>query len=123
MTRDDSVLYSGASSASFSSVKEQKVLTTRKDKKEEQRNQLKPSADVTFQVIDKEIDSVLRVDAIDISSAKDERLFMIEMMARQKYVEYLHKLKARLTIVLREPKTTSKEESDDEQEVSSRYAY
>lgn len=111
--RDDSLLYSGASSASFSSIKEQKVLTTRKDKKEEQRTQLKPSAAITFEVIDKEIDSVLRVDKLDIANAADERMFMIEMMARQKYVEYLHKLKARLTIVLREPKTRVKDNEDE----------
>lgn len=104
-SRDDSILYSGASSASFSSNKEQPVRKEKREEKEAKRGQLKPAADIVFAEIKSEMDSVMFVKNIDISNAKDEKMFMIEMMARQKYVEYLHQLRTKLDIILREKKS------------------
>ena len=100
--RNDSILYAGSSSASFSSTKVEQALKERRDAKEVKRNKLKPSAEVVFALIKSEIESVLSVLNMDVEKATDERLFMAEIMARKKYVVYLKSLQNKLDIILRE---------------------
>jgi hypothetical protein len=100
MSRDDSILYPGSSSASFS--KESKQRKDIKEEKQDKRGKLKPAAEVVFKEIESEMNSVMYVTNIAVENAKDERLFMIEVMARKKYVEYLKRLQNKLDNILRE---------------------
>lgn len=102
--RDDSSLNTGATSASFGVVHEQTVRTEKSEEKKERRTKLQPAADVVFAEIKAEMDSVMFINNIDIANAKDEKMFMVEMMARQKYVKYLKQLQNKLDNILREPK-------------------
>ena len=106
MSRDDSILYSGASSASFGQSKEQRIREAKSEEKREKRTKLQPAATVVFEEIEKEKKSVMFLQNIDIENAKDEKLFMVEMIARKKYVEYLQRLQNKLDNILREPKRT-----------------
>jgi hypothetical protein len=110
--RNDAILYAGSSSVSFGKTKEQSIVKDKRDERSEKRGKLKPAAEVVFAAIDKEMQDTMNVKNIDISKAENERMFMIEMMARQKYVEYLQLLQNKLDIILREPKL--KEEVEDE---------
>lgn len=103
MSRDDSMLYAGSSSMAFTH-KEQEVVKKRRDINHEKKQQLQPAAEVVFQEIENEKKAVMYIKNIDVSNASDEKMFMIEMMARRKYVDYLDQLKLKLTIVLREKK-------------------
>lgn len=103
MSRDDSMLYAGSSSAAFTH-KEQDVVKNRRDKKHEKKQQLQPVAEFIFQEIENEKKSVMYIKNIDITNVQDEKMFMVEMMARRKYVDYLDQLKLKLTIILREKK-------------------
>lgn len=102
MSRDDTMLYSGSTSASFTTVKEQPSLKKRRDVAYEKKQVLKPSADIIFQEIEAEKKAAMYIKNIDISSSPDEKMFMIEMMARQKYVEYLDRLKVKMQNVLKD---------------------
>lgn len=114
MSRDDSSLYSGASSASFG-THQQSIRAEKSEEKKEYRAKLQPAADVVFAEIKAEMDSVMFISNIDIGGAKDEKMFMVEMMARQRYVKYLKQLRAKLDNILREPKQVEKiEELPDE---------
>lgn len=115
MSRDDSLLYSGSSSASFGTAHEQPLRKKRSEEKKENLGKLKPAADVVFAEIKAEKDSVMFLQNIPVEDAKDERLFMIEVMARKKYMEYLTRLQNKLDNILREPKLPKPEkESTDE---------
>jgi len=108
MSRDDSILYGGSSSASFSSTQEQKIRKEKREEKEDKRGKLKPVAEIVMKELDTEMQSVMFIQNIDIANSKDEKMLMIEMMARQKYVEYIKQLKNKLDIILREPKKPKK---------------
>ena len=112
--RNDAILYAGSSSVSFGTTKEQSIVKEKREERSEKRGKLKPAAEVVFAEIDKEMESTMNVKNIDISQAVDERMFMVEMMARQKYVEYLQKLQNKLDIILREPKIAQEDEDEDE---------
>ena len=104
MSRDDSILYGGSSSASFGTTHAVKQRETIKKDKQERRAKLKPAAEVVFAEIEAEKESVMFVTNIQVEQATDEKLFMIEVMARKKYVEYLTKLQNKLQTILRESK-------------------
>lgn len=108
MARDDSILYSGASSASFGHSKQQPIRKSKSDEKREKRSRLQPAATVVFEEIEKEKQAVMYLQNIDIESVTDEKMFMVEVMARKKYVEYLQRLQNKLDNILREPKRTLK---------------
>jgi hypothetical protein len=102
MSRDDSILYAGSSSASFGSPKEQQIRTDIRENKREKRAKLQPAAEVVFAEIKSEMDSVMFIQNIAVEEATDERMFMIEVMARKKYVTYLKNLQNKLDIILRD---------------------
>ena len=104
MARDDSVLYGGSSSASFGTTHSEKQRKDIVEDKKEKRGQLRPVAKIVFDEIKAEMNSVMYVPNIDVESATDERLFMIEVMARKKYVQYLKQLQNKLDNILRERK-------------------
>lgn len=108
MSRDDSLLYSGSSSASFGSTKQQQVREIKSEQKKEQRTKLQPAAEVVFAEIEKEKQASMYLPNIDVERAADEKAFMIEAMARKKYTEYLTRLQNKLDNILREPKRTLK---------------
>ena len=116
MSRDNSSLYTGSTSASFGSTKESQISENNKrllkDRREEAKNVLKPSAEIIFSDIDTEIKMVTSIQNIDMSNVPDERLFMAEMMARQRYIFYLKQLKTRLSITLRESPVKESEEDE-----------
>lgn len=112
MSRDDSLLYTGQTSASFSH--EDPIRQAIREQKKEIRGQLKPAAVVVFAEIKAEMEKVMNITQIDISGAKDEKTFMIEMMARQKYVAYLKQLQNKLDNILREPRKAKQTEASDE---------
>lgn len=112
MSRDDSLLYAGSSSASF--THEDPTRKAIREQKKETRGQLKPAAEVVFKEIKSEMEKVMHVTNIDIGGAKDEKAFMIEMMARQKYVAYLKQLQNKLDNILREPRQPKPVEDSDE---------
>jgi len=100
MSRDDSILYPGSSSASFS--KESKQRKDIKEEKQDKRGKLKPAAEVVFKEIKAEMDSIMFLPNIDIQNSPSPEMFMIEARARQKYVEYLKQLQNKLDNILRE---------------------
>lgn len=113
--RDDSLLYSGSSSVSFGVTHEQAKRTEKSEEKKENRGKLKPSADIVFSEIQREMQDVMSVINIGVEYANDERLFMTEVMARKRYVEYLKRLQNKLNNILREPVTKTKPVKDEEE--------
>lgn len=104
---DSSFMYTGKTSQSTPKLSER--LKNRTDKilhrtQEQIDNRIKlaPSAEVIFEMLEDEKRAVMLVRNLDIKT-KDERAFMVEMLARQRYVALIDSLKTRLTIILREP--------------------
>lgn len=104
MARNDSLLYGGSSSASFGTTHSENQRKELTEDKKEKRGQLRPVAKVVFDELKSEMNSVMYVPNIDVENATDEKLFMIEVMARKKYVEYLKRLQNKLDNILRERK-------------------
>jgi hypothetical protein len=108
MSRNDGGLYTGASSASFGSSKEQVIRKEKSDEKAEKRIKLTPASELVMQEIDKEIavlgkinfESVKSVIASGIPNALE-----IDMVSNGKTIEHLKAVKIRLQNILRESKS------------------
>lgn len=103
--RDDSILNTGASSASFAPSKVvTKLRTERQKEKQKQRREFKSVAKLVFGGIRDEMELVMSVT--DIDEHTDPQAFMAEVMARKKYVAYLKGLELRLGIIMGSPDDT-----------------
>jgi hypothetical protein len=102
MTRDDSVLNTGATSASFGSTQEQKIRTELRDEKIEKRAKLKPAGEIVLAELQKDIDEAQNINYLNIEQMLTEEHFKSELMARKKYLEKLIELKNRFNNLLRE---------------------
>lgn len=107
MSRDDSVLYTGASSASFSSPRQIALEAKRNEQKvkaESTRRKLSESAELALEEIQKEIDEVSNINFLEIEGMLTDEHFRAEMMARKKLVEKLTSIKMRINNKLRDNK-------------------
>lgn len=115
MTRNDNILYSGSSSASFGTTQQQKVEASRneqRDQKIEARAKLKPAGEIVMAEIQKEI-----AELSDIKFAHVKELVAsgipnaleIDMLSNEKTIERLKDIQNRLSNILREPKEASDE--------------
>lgn len=104
MIRDDSILYTGFSSASLSTAKEQKQRKERREKNVEKRSALLPAGEIVKAEIQKEIDMVKNIDYLNVESMLNDEHFRAEIMARKKFLERLIALKNRFDTLLRDNK-------------------
>ena len=100
--RSDSVLNTGASSASFGSVKEQQIRIDKREEKIEKRAAPTPAGEVVKAEIQKDIDQISNIDYLEVESMLTDEHFRAEMMARKKTKEYLVNLRNRLDNLLRD---------------------
>lgn len=100
--RDDSALYTGASSASLSPTKEQPLRKAQREDKIEKRSALAPFADIVATEIQKEIEKLRNIDYVEVESMIDDAQFRAEMMARKKTIEKLQGVQMRLNNILRQ---------------------
>lgn len=107
---DDSQLYTGTTSSTFT-PKPQEVVQKKQQEKQEKRAKLVPSAHIVLEEIDKEITKALNIEELAKTSfvfAKDTEA---RLEAQHKYVAYLRELKSRMNNILREP--AKKVETDE----------
>jgi len=105
--RNDAVLYTGVTSASFASVKDRELKAKKKELKEEKiekRIKLSPVSELVTAEIQKEIEKLRNIDYLNIESMITDEHFRSEMMARKKTIEKLTDVQTRLTNILREVK-------------------
>jgi hypothetical protein len=101
MSRDDSILNTGSSSASFGTTQEQKIRVDKREQKIEKRAGLLPAGEIVRAEIQKEIDEVRSIDYLNIESMLTDEHFKSEMMARKKFLEKLIALQNRFDNILR----------------------
>lgn len=105
LNRDDSILYSGASSAAFASPKSEEVAKKREEtaqEKHESKLKITPVAELIEGFIQDQLDEVQNIDFLNIEQMLTDENFRAEMMARKKYVQYLKELKNKMANILRE---------------------
>lgn len=100
MTRDDSLLYTGATSAS----NREQVIREKRDKSIEKRANLLPAGEIVKAELQKEIDAVRNIEYLDIESMLTDEHFKSELMARKKFLERLIALKNKFDNLLRDNK-------------------
>lgn len=100
MTRDDSSLYTGATSAS----NREQVIREKRDKSIEKRANLLPAGEIVKAELQKEIDAVRNIEYLDIESMLTDEHFKSELMARKKFLERLIALKNKFDNLLRDNK-------------------
>lgn len=110
MSRDDSGLYSGASSASFGTTHEQQTRRAEKsEEKKELRTKLQPAAVVINEVIASEkrlvTEQLIRLP-IDMKTT-DEHV-MSTLLAIQMNLAFIDRFHNKVNNILREPKTKPK---------------
>ena len=107
-TRDDSILYSGGSSASFASDKSKEREAKERERKQEaldKRQKLLPSEEIVMSEIDKQIAEVQNIDYLNVEQMLEDEHFKAELMARKKLIEKLKALKITLSNALRDNKS------------------
>lgn len=105
MARDDSSLYSGASSASFGQAKVQPIRREKKEQKLEKRVALSPASELVMQELDKEIAKYMVKDYTVIKSLIASGIpnaLEIDELSNAKTIEDLRVVKIRLQNILRE---------------------
>lgn len=105
MTRDDGLLYSGASSAAFASPVEQEVkdkADLRKQDKLDKQNRLKPVADDILALINKHRDKVKSIEEFMVEEMITDEHFKSEVMARKKFMQFLGQFEREIKIVLKD---------------------
>lgn len=98
MSRNDSILYSGATSASF--AKEVKDEQTKKQKK----TVLSPASELVMSELQKEIDSFLKQDFAKLEvliNAGNKTAVDVEILSNKKAMEKLISVKNRLSVIMR----------------------
>lgn len=107
MSRDDSVLYSGATSASFKSPKAQEVEDKQKQAQEERKEKklkLKPAAEPVLELIEKHKKKVKSIEEFAIEDMITEEHFKSEVMARKKFYQFLLQFEQEIKIALKDQK-------------------
>lgn len=112
MSRDDSGLYTGASSASFGTTHEDPTRKAIREQKKEIRGQFKPAAEIVFAEIQKEIHELIHGTYEGEDTMSDEQ-FRTERRARRVAVERLTALNNRFSNLLREPRRPKQEANDE----------
>ena len=109
--RTDEILNTGSTSASFGSVKAQKVREQLTEQKVERRNALRPSGEIVLSELQKDIDEATNINYLEVESMLTDEHFRAELMARKKYLQKLIELKNRFNNLLRDP---NRKEGEDE---------
>lgn len=117
MGRDDSLLNTGASSASFGSVKEQQLRTDRREKSVETRAALLPAGEIVKAELQREIDKARNIDYLQVDQMLTDENFRAELMARKKYLQCLIALQGRFSTLLRDNKSLRKEEQHGQEDI------
>lgn len=105
MTRDDSLLYTGASSASFTTPKSEEIKDKRDLKKQERKDaqhKLKPSAEVVLGLIERHKDKVKSIEEFAVEDMVSDEHFKSEVMARKKFYQFLMQFEQEIKIALKE---------------------
>jgi len=99
MARNDGMLITGASSASFA-----KQRVEAKEIKSAQRKKLLPAAEILSAEFDKEIEEISSIDYLNVEAMFSDEHLKAELMARKKTIERLKAIKLRLNNLLRDNK-------------------
>jgi len=106
MSRDDSLLYSGATSASFTTPKAKEVKTKRdevKEKRREVRHQLKPSAEIINTILEEERLLVVQDLAnLPMNVSTTEENVKELLMAFQRNLVFIDRVRSKLNLALKE---------------------
>lgn len=105
MSRDDSGLYTGATSASFTSPKAEEVKAraeTAKEQRRETQHKLKPSATVVLELIQQHKDRVKSIEEFAVETMVSDEHFKSEVMARKKFYQFLNMFEQQIKIALKE---------------------
>ncbi len=104
MSRDDSLLNTGMTSASFATVRTNKVREDAREVKAEKRSKLTPAAELVQEEIQKEIDKLLIVDYKVVKAVIASGIpngLEIDMLSNAKAKEALVAVQNRLSSILR----------------------
>lgn len=107
MARDDSGLYSGASSASFGQTKVQPIRREKKEEKLEKRVALSPASELVMQELDREIAELKSIDYTNVNTLITSGIphaLEIDLLSSEKTIDKLKAVKIRLQNILRENK-------------------
>lgn len=100
MSKDDSFLYSGITSAS--SDKAPTPREVQREAKESARIKLKPAAEVVLAELAKERERVIDLRSIVLDRTTSEGEINTELLARKLYLNYLNSLEAKVNNILKE---------------------
>lgn len=106
MSRDDSILHTGATSASFASPKEVEVKAKQAEAKEKRRevgHKLKPAGEVVLGLIANQKDKIKSIEEFGVEDMVTEEHFKSEVMARKKFYQYLLTFEQEIKNKLKEP--------------------
>ncbi len=109
MSKDNSFLYSGITSAS-SDIKTKRE--TQREAKIEDQIKLKPAADVVLELIQKERDAITDIRSIILDRSTTAQEINTDLIARKLYVGYLNGLESKIKRIL--TVRPSKEEPSDD---------
>jgi len=104
MSRDDSILSTGSSSASFGTVQEQKVRVEKREEKIEKRAALLPSGEVVRAELQKDIDELSNINFAHVKELVASGIpnaLEIDMLSTDKTIAKLKSIQARLDNILR----------------------
>lgn len=103
--RDDSALYTGASSAAFTSPKSEEVKTKaqlRQDERKEKAFKLKPVAETILAIVDKYRNKVKSIEEFMVEDMITDEHFKSEVMARKKFMQFLGQFEQEIKIALKD---------------------
>lgn len=100
MSKDDSFLYTGITSAS--SDKAPTPREVQREEKESARIKLKPAAEVVLAELAKERERVIDLRSIVLDRTTSEGEINTELLARKLYLNYLNSLEAKVNNILKE---------------------
>jgi hypothetical protein len=106
MSRDDGLLYSGATSASFKSPAAQEVADKQKQAKEERKEKqlrLKPAAEPVLALIEKHKQLASHVQAVAKTSDITDQEAGEMLRSQRKIYEFLLQFEQEIKIALKEP--------------------
>lgn len=105
MTRSDNVLYTGQTSASFASGKDQELKEKREQSRQERlelRNQLKPIAEPVLEALDVERDQTITRLLSMVGPGTPNADVKNLLISLNLYRDSMTKLKAKLQIILKD---------------------
>lgn len=102
MRRDDSVLYTGVTSASSRAVAAKRAES--QQEKQEKRGKLLPVAELINKTIQKELDMVCDVKGFVLGTEVPEENIKADLLARKMNYEFIVRFHSTINNLLREPK-------------------